>query len=230
MKDYKIVMVGVILVSALGGGVEAAVIFSEDFSSAILRPNAVGYLGGWFGSAVGFQTWNGPGEAVIGGGALTVSTTSTIRSAGIVLSPTLFPSAGSYTVSFDVTSYVGDGNDSGLVRVWGGRGYDLFSSGNALILDTLTAQFNPVGTASSSLLGSALFIVSGTGQQFSFNYNGTDAVALFFGASTGGSPFPLVTFDNISVSTVLVPEASTGALVGLLGVATAVNILRRRRA
>lgn len=230
------------LFAAFSPSLEAATsIFSENFSTTTIAPNANPYVGGWFGSPAGFQTWNGSSEASITTGAipadkmLTLAPTSGIRSAGIVLSPDLFSEsgAGSYTLSFDVTAYGGDSNDSGVVRIWSGSDYVMGGAGNALQLDTLNGELKALGSATVNLLGSASVIETdlGTRKSITFTYDGSSAVALFFGAETGGWPFPTVSYDNISITQnvpALIPEPSVSALAaGLLGM---MSLIRRRTA
>ena len=189
------------------------------------------YLGGWFTPQTAFQIWNGPGEASITAGALTVTSTNGTRAAGILLSPGLFSTPGTYTLSFDVTAYSGSSNNSGLVTIWAGRGFDLSqSTGNALILDTLSAELKTAGSATATSFGSSSFTSGGNNKQISFSYDGSSAVALFFGAHTAGWPFPTVTYDNISISKnslAAVPEPSVTALLALLASA---SCFTRRRA
>ena len=234
MKSSKFLSSSVCLLSIVltAGGLNAStVIFSENFTSTTLVSNANPYLGGWFTPQAALQAWNGPGEASITTGALTVTSTSGTRSAGTLLSPGLFPQAGTYTLSFDVTAYSGASNNSGLVTIWSGTGYDLGNaSPNALVLDTLFAELKPSGLATAALLGSTLITESGNGWEVSFNYDGTSAVALFFGVTTSGWPFPTATYDNISISRpspAAIPEPSVPTLVAL--VAAAFCLVRRRR-
>lgn len=210
----------------------ATVVFSENFSSSTLMNSGNPYLGGWFTPQIAFQKWSSTTDASISNGALTVQSTNGTRSAGIILSPDIFPAAGSYTLSFDVASYTGDGNDNGLVTVWSGKNYDLTrASGRALILDTYQAKLRTEGSATASELGSLQFTSTGT-KQITFNYDGSGAVALFFGAYTGGYPFPTVTYDNLSLTqnsnSISVPEPSTTALVSMIGLAGC--FVRRRKA
>lgn len=229
LRTYACVFLALCFAGSLQG---QTLVFSENFSNSTLTSNANPYLGGWFGSQVSFQTWNGPGESSISNGALTVNSTSETRSAGLLLAPSMFPGAGSYTLSFDVTAYTGDSNDMGLVNVWAGSGYDLTkSTGNALILDMLSEQLRTEGSATSSLIGSTTFTSTGNGKQITFNYDGSSAVGMFFGVNTKGWPFPSATFDNITLTqngTASVPEPSVTALVALFGSASC--FIRRRRA
>ncbi len=163
--------------------------------------------------------------------SLNVTSTNATRPAGILLSPGLFTEAGTYTLSFDVTAYSGAVNNSGLVSIWSGNGYDpTLATGNALILDTLSAELKTMGTTTSALLGSTSITATATGSEISFTYDGTSAVALFFGGGTNSWPFPTVTYDNISISQpsiVPVPEPSGSAFLALVDSASC--LIRRRR-
>jgi len=203
----------------------AATVFTENFSSTTLVDKPNSYLGGYYGNSVNFGEWARSGPTVsLSAGTLQVSSDSGYRGVAILLSPSLFPSAGAYTLTFDIVSYTGDANDTATVAVWQGSGYDMTrSSANALILHTQTGQLQALGSATSSLLTSANYNAAGTGITLDFNYDGTSTVALFFGATTGGYPFPTVSYDNVSVSSKTVstvPEPTTFAILALpLGLA-----------
>ncbi len=210
----------------------ATVVYSENFSSSTLTSNGNPYLGGWFTPQTAFQQWVGDGSSSITTGALRVEPTSGSRSAGVVLSPGIFPAAGSYTLSFDVTAYNTSAGDPAKVTIWSGKDYGASNTGNSLQIDTYNMQLNPQGAASVASLGSATFTAAGSStQSITFTYDGVSAVALFFGASTDGWPFPTATYDNITVtqnSPVVIPEPSVSALAaGMVGV---MCLLRRRNA
>ncbi len=207
-------------VLSLGCGLtQGAVVFSENFSSTTLSGKVNPYLGGWYTPQVAFEEWCGPAEATITvGGALQVAPTFGTRSAGIFLSPQGMSGPGTYTLTFDLLSYSGDPNDHAIVSVWAGSGYDLSgSSANTLVLDTQTASLNALGAATAGQLATATFDSAGT-HQLQFSYDGTSAITLFFGAQTGGWPFPTAVFDNIGVSSVNpVPEPASASLLLLAG-------------
>lgn len=191
-------------VLASTGGLQAAsVVFQEDFSSSTIVGNGNPYYGGWYSPQVTAGKWNGAYEASITAGELRVNPTSGVRSAGLILDPSNFSAPGQYTLTFDVTSFQVDGgpaDDFGLVSVWSGKGYDLTrSSGSALILDTYSAQLKGAEGATAQELGNLKFSDTGS-KQITFDYDGTSAVALFFGATTGGWPFPTVKYDNINLT------------------------------
>lgn len=227
LRTYACVFTAICLAGSLKA---QTLVYSDNFESSHVDSKANPYLGGWFSPQVGFNTWNGSYEASISGSKLNVTTSNETRSAGILIAPSSFPGAGSYTLSFDVAAYTGDSNDTGLVTVWSGKGYDLSrSSGNALVLDTLSSQLRTEGTAKSSLLGSYTFTTTGGGKQFNFDYDGISAVALFFGANTKGYPFPTVSYDNVSIRPMTtIPEPSVAALVAIVAVGACV--VRRRNA
>lgn len=230
----------VLPILASTGSVKAAtVVFQEDFSSSTIVGNGNPYYGGWYSPQVTAGKWNGAYEASITSSELRVNPTSGTRSAGLILDPSKFSAPGQYTLTFDVTSFQVDGgpaDDFGLVSVWSGSGYDLTrTSGSALILDTYSAQLKGADGATTKELGSLTFRDTGT-KQITFNYDGTSAVALFFGASTGGWPFPTVKYDNINLTmpslsmrpgNTPVPEPSVMMLSAVVGMAGC--FIRRRK-
>lgn len=143
----------------------STVVFSEDFSTSTLANNPNGYLGGFYTPQVAFGQWVGSNDGVsITTGVMTAAPTSATRTGGIVLSPSLFAEAGpgTYTLTFDITSYSGSSNNNALVSVWSGAGYDLsLSSSSSLIVDTYAAQFTPSGSATASLLASGTYTSAG---------------------------------------------------------------------
>lgn len=218
---------------SVSAALSASVVFTEDFSSGSVFNSGNPYLGGWFSPQVGFGQWVGTSGISITTGALQTTTTSATRSAGIVLSPSLFTAtgAGSYSFTFDITSYTGDSDDRAIVNIWAGRGYDMTnSSGNALILDTFRAELVAVGPSTSrELLNSATYNAPATAVEITFEYQEGDAVAIFLGAHTGNWPFPTVRFDNLSLAFVPpapIPEPSSSILFALF---TSLALLHRRR-
>ncbi|HEY1121573.1 MAG TPA: hypothetical protein VGE67_08225 [Haloferula sp.] len=206
----------------------AAVIYSENFSSTTLADKPNSYLGGYYGSHVSFGEWVRSGSTVsVSGGNLQVGSDSGFRGAALLLSPSSFPSAGTYTLTFDVLSYTGDANDTATVAIWSGSGYDMTnSSANSLILNTQTGQLQALGSATSSQLSSTTYSAAGT-CSVNFTYDGSSTIALFFAATTGGYPFPTVKYDNLSITSPSpVPETSVPMI---LGVAASFGLLRRRR-
>jgi len=195
--------------SVKGAATVTKAVFKDDFSSTSLSDKPNGYLGGWYGNHVAFGEWvKGDWNVQASGGALQVSTTGGFRGAAVLLSPALFKEAGSYTLSFDISNYSGESNNSASVSIWSGKGYDLTnSSANALILDAQNNQLRTEGSASSVKLASANPVANGS-YSINFTYDGTSAVALFLGATTNGWPFPSLTYDNVSVAPVVSPSAS----------------------
>ncbi|MFD0893496.1 PEP-CTERM sorting domain-containing protein [Luteolibacter ambystomatis] len=216
---------------ALTPAAMAATVFTENFSSTTLVDKPNSYLGGYYGNPVNFGEWARSGPTIsLSSGTLQVSSDSGYRGAAILLSPSLFPSAGAYTLSFDVVSYTGDANDTATVAVWQGSGYDMSrSSGNALILHTQTGQLQALGSASSSMLVSGSYNAAATGVTLDFNYDGVSTVALFFGATTGGYPFPTVRYDNISVTSKAVSAVPEPSAVAILALPLGLALWRRNR-
>lgn len=209
----------------------ATTVFSDTFSSSTVSNYWAANVGGNAGNHIGFGQWAGPSEASITTGALTVNSTSSIRSAGIILSPADFAAtgSGSYTLSFDVTAYNG-GNSSnkGLVTIWTGSGWN---GSSALQLAMSQASLVASGSAVASQVGSAAVTGLATQQSITFNYDGTSAVAMFFGMNTAAWPHGSLSFDNVSISKntpLPVPEPSVSALAaGLVGT---MCLVRRRNA
>jgi hypothetical protein len=218
-------------IAMIGTGLPSVgnVVFQDTFTSGTITNEQNPYHGGWFSPQIAVTTWYGSHSNVsIGTGTLNVNSTSGVRSAGIFLPPSLFFGSGAYSLEFDVTAYSGDVNDSAFVSVWQGSNYDLFSSANALQLDTLNASATALGAASSSELIRGTYQTTGVDRTLNFNYDGSSGIALFFAANTGGYPFPTVSFDNVSLNKVaLVPEPSTVTLIALFGSAF---LIKRRRA
>ncbi|WP_411825728.1 PEP-CTERM sorting domain-containing protein [Luteolibacter sp. AS25] len=206
------------------------IVFNDDFSSSAIKKSGNPYVGGWFEPQLGFQKWTSSDNASISSGALTINSTSATRSAGIVISPSLFDGAGDYVLTFDLKDYTGDSNDSAIATIWAGSGYDLsFKSGNALIVDTYSASLSQSGTAVTQQLASTYLNESSNGNQMTFSYDGTSAVAVFLGVKTEGYPFPSATYDNVSItkaSVAAVPEPNVAMLLGIAG--TCVLLARRR--
>ena len=158
---------------------------------------------------------------------MTVTTTSpgSYRSAVMLFEPALFTDgAGEYRVTINVAGYVGDMNDSGLVSVWSGSGYDLSgSSGDAIWVNTQSTPFTAQGGATVSELGS--LAITGTGiHTLQFTYDGTSAIGIFLGATTTAYPFPTVEYGSMELA--LVPEPSSAMLGGM---ALCALLLRRKR-
>lgn len=236
-------MTQVLAIFILGSScTHAAVIFNETFTSTTLVENdSDRYLGGYYGHQIVLGTWNAStsGEVSITVGALgTLNVRSTsggnTRSAGIILNPSAFAAtgAGDYTLTFDLTAFVNDENkpnatSKAVVSVWSGKGYDDpgLNNANALVLHPLYGSLDTLGAASSVELASNTFDSAGNGYQVNFTYDGTGVVALFFGATSTGYPFPNASFDNIQLATA-VPEASTAAFCSLL---IGIGCLRRNR-
>jgi hypothetical protein len=219
-KFLAIIMMATTVVST------QAALYTNDFSSGSVTNQVTGYIGGWFGSNFNFQQWyGGTGNADITAGSLTVSSDSGYRSAVILFEPAAFlEGAGRYRITVDVSSYTGDANDRGLVRVWSGAGYDLSgSTGNGISVSSEAGTFTAFGSATVADLGS-LEITSTGNHVFEFTYDGIGAVGIFLGAETAGYPFPQMDYNSISV--VAVPETSS-AILGCF--AWSVMLVRRRR-
>jgi len=219
----------------------AAVIYTENFATTTLADKPNSYLGGYYGSPVTFGEWVRASNSTISAnsGSLQVGSDSGFRSAAVLLSPDLFPSAGTYTLSFDILNYTGDANDTATVGIWSGSGYDLtHSSGSALILNSLTGVLQAQGSATSSQLSSTSYMAAGS-YSVDFTYDGYSTVALFLAATTGGYPFPTVRYDNVTISSMSAPmefPASSPAesipettVPAIFGLAASLGLLRRRR-
>lgn len=206
-----------------------AQIFSDDFSSGSVANVSYGYLGGWFSPQVAFKQWFGnSAEAEISGGGLTVqSTASSARGAFLVLAPGDFPGGGTYTLNYDISAYTqGNAANSATVRVWTGSGYDLtLATGNAWVLNPQTGVVSTEGSAVATLAASASITGTGPGS-LSFTRGAGDAVAIFFGVTGAGWPFPSMTVDGMSV----VPEPHEYAALAGLGLLGFAVWRRMRRA
>lgn len=233
MKNPMSVLTAALVLGAVAK-LEAAstTFYSESFEDTKLNSEVTPYIGGWFSPQSAASQWYGPKQAAITTGVLSMTSDSKVRSAAVWLPAKTFDGEGSYTLRFDVPSYKGDKNNSGLVTVWLGNGYDLSGkTGNALIMDTLRAKVRTEGSARAEIVAKTTIESEGKQNELTFDYDGKSAVILFFGAQTSGWPFPSLTYDDISISreevTTLepVPELSS-ALLGGIGV---LLLLRRRR-
>ena len=213
-------------------------VYGENFSTSTLPSRAQGTLG-FFNRNVNFGEIGVASRATIDFGELVVDTTSNFRGIGIALAPDAFFGQGFYEIAFDITTYSGDANDFAEVVVYSGRGYEFGNNRDALLLNAQTGRLTGLGSAVAEELITETYTSIGR-ESFTFEYDGTSAVALFFGARTGGFPFPDVSFDDISVTSVtsaasvqgdninfaVVPEPSSALLIGC----SAVLLFGRRRA
>lgn len=205
-------------------------IFSDDFSTSTKFESLNPYVGGFYTPQLPFQKWTGgpDSEVSISSGVLTVNSSSGTRTAGIVLSNTLFSGAGNYVLTFDMKSYTGSTNNTALASVWSGKGFDLAQTANALIVDTSIASLTAQGNAQVAKLAETNFNTVGNGKTLTFAYDGISAVGIFLGVKTTGFPFPSATFDNVTVSKLsAVPEPSASILFGLAAFCS--TLVRRRK-
>ncbi len=208
----------------------STVVFADDFSSSAILKQGNPYVGGWFTPQLAFAQWTGTSEASISSGSLNVNSTSSTRSAGIILPPGFFSGAGDYILSFDLKSYTGDANDSAVATVWSGSGYDLTrSTGNAITVDTYSAGLQKNGSAQVMKLAGMTLTAAANNNQVGFTYDGTSAVALFLGVKTEGWPFPSASYDNVSISKVAINVVPEPTVPLLLGVAAGSFAFFRRR-
>ena len=206
-------MASALLLTA-GASHASTVVFFESFTGTTIIYNSIPCLGGWYDSQAVFEQWYGLSmeEVAISNGVLQAIPTSSTRFGGIILSPDLMAGPGTYTLAFDLAGYEGDSNDTAIVGIWTGSGYDLTeTTANALILNTETGILGTLGTATANQEVSLSMTTTGS-YSLDFAYDGTSAVALFFGARTGGYPFPTAEYDNIVLS---IPEPSAIAVSAL---------------
>lgn len=220
-----------------------ATIWSEDFTTApTMRSDYSSTLGGNTSQTahleIDFGDWcvanpgTGPGSvhgSVIDGELYVASWALARRGVGVILDPSTFTGgAGTYEVTFDLATTVGDQPLSQVhLDVWAGRDYDLSGDGWArLVLDLGNALADPpinvegLGGASANLLAqyaapNATAVL--TGQTLQFDYNGTDAVGIIFGSVAKG----VGQFDNVSIS--MIPEPATAGNYVLCDAAVALG-------
>jgi 5-hydroxyisourate hydrolase-like protein (transthyretin family) len=194
-----------------------------------------------YGTDVNFGQWvsSGKREASIENGQLrTTSTAPGFRGASITLDSTSL-ATGTYELSFECTEIASsdpgrtlNAGDGGFVSVWSGSGFNSGNTGGSqFIVQTGTAELIQNGTGVSvQELAAATYTANGQ-YRLRFDYEATSnsnkALIFFFGAKNSGYPFPVVTYDNIQMSSALeaVPEPSVAVLLILsLGVG-----MRRKR-
>lgn len=104
---------------ALAAPATATIVYSQDFSALTLanKPNA--YLGGFYGPQLAFGEWvRSYSDVTVNSGTLqAISDTDGFRGAGVFLSPSLFPSAGNYALTFDITGFSGEQSDAAAVSI-----------------------------------------------------------------------------------------------------------------
>ncbi|MGJ8672576.1 PEP-CTERM sorting domain-containing protein [Rubritalea sp.] len=208
----------------------STIIYSEDFSDTVLLENGNPYLGGYYGNTVEFGEYAGDEMriAITAEDTLKVTADSILSSAGVIIDPNSFtPGAGTYTLSFDIVSYVAGAGDFSSVSIWSGSNYGSDSSPDALILDTYLNELATAGDATSERLSYETYTSTGSAYSLTFDYDGTSAIALFFGAeNNNGFPFPVIEYDNITITSAAVPEPTSMSLLALGGLTLA---LRRKR-
>ena len=212
----------------------STVIYSEDFTSVVLPTTTQSTLGHYAPYAA-FGEISVAADAVAENGALTLKSNSNFRGVGIALDGANL-SLGTYTVSFDILSFVLSHSSTNTVNdyleasAWAAHGYQQ-GSNDGVILNAQTGDLGVYGNATVSELGNTTVLFSdatNTGTfDFSFNYTGTDAVVLYFGAVSDGWPFPEIVIDNISLvgGTATVPEPSSALLLSL----SSLLLFRRKR-
>jgi hypothetical protein len=221
-----------ILPFLISNAVDAALLYTDDFSTSTMTDNKNGYIGGWYGNPVPLGQWFGNSDNVsISSGEMTVGTTGSYGSAAIALTPDIFDGAGTYTLTFDVTSYTGDANDYGQVSVWRGSGYEFSnSSANAIFVNSeLETSFVANGAASVEQLDSMSFTSAGTAMSLDFDYDGSSLIGIFMGSFNEAWPFPSIKYDNVQVSSVQVSSVPEPSVPMLCVVAAGVICLRRNR-
>lgn len=216
--------------SIIGSSHASTVIYDEDFSNASLLANGNPYLGGWFGNNVEFGEYAGDSgrTSITPDETLKVISDTNLSSAAVILDPATFtPGAGTYTLSFGIVNYEAEVGDFATVSIWAGSGYGSSSTGDALILNTYDSTLDTAGAATSELLSYVTYTSAGARYSQTFEYDGSSAIALFFGAeNNNGYPFPEFEFDNVTITSAAVPEPSSLSLMALGGV---LLTMRRKR-
>ncbi len=206
-------------------------VFSDDFSTSTKFNSGNPYVGGFYSPQLPLQKWTGNnGDVTISSGEMKVTSTNSVRSAGIILGNTLFDGAGEYVLAFDMKSYTGASNNTAFASVWSASGFQIGANNNSsIVVDTFSAQLNALGNSQAAKLAEATFNTVGNGKTVNFTYDGTSAVGLFLGVTTQGFPFPIATFDNVVVSKVVADPIPEPSLTLLLGFAAFGSTLMRRR-
>ena len=216
---------------ACGSAAHGAVIFTEDFSGTTVLPNDTQETLGFFNGNALSDGIVVSSNATIANGELGINSTSGFRGIGLVLTPeTLGSSPGTFQLQFDIVSFdrgenfgtVGTGFAE--VNIFSGNGFQAADDANAVLLNSQTGELAALGTAVSTELASQNFTTAGDNITITFEYDGSGAIAIFFGANTSSFPFPSVVFDNIQVSTI--PEPSS---VFYISITSLFVLLRRKR-
>ena len=222
---------------------QATVIYSEDFSSTTTNGLGTQANLGFFGP--NFAALNDiavAANSTVQNEALffNSNTGNEFRGIGIVLDAAAFVGIGSYTLQYDIVDFqlsspFGSAFDDQLQAiVWTANGFVEGTSDGL----TINAQSGDVVLSAPESTASATQVASqavsfqdapNTGTfNLDFEYDGSEAVVLYLGAVSDGFPFPEITIDNISVSSLsAVPEPASTTLLGL-GLLTLT--FRRRRA
>ena len=144
---------------------------------------------------------------------------------------TLGSSPGTFQLQFDIVSFdPGETFDGTLgtgfaeVNIFSGEGFQADNDNDAVLLNAQTGELAALGDAESTELASQDFTTAGDNITITFEYDGSGAIAIFFGANTSSFPFPSVVFDNIQVSTI--PEPSS---VFYISITSLFVLLRRKR-
>ena len=219
---------------ACGSAAHGAVIYTEDFSGTTVLPSDTQEtLGFYNGNALSDGiVVSDSANATIENGQLGINSTSGFRGIGLVLTPeeTLGSSPGTYQLQFDIVSFdpgvngptVGTGFAE--VNIFSGNEFQAANDANAVLLNAQTGELEALGAAVSTELASQNFTTAGDNITITFEYDGSGAIAIFFGANTSSFPFPSVVFDNIQVSTI--PEPSS---VFYISITSLFVLLRRKR-
>ena len=218
------------------------VVFSEDFTSTRLAPNSLQANLGGVETLATFGEISVSSDASIENGALVLTSSSGFRGVGIAFEASQLVAGATYNLSLDVIDFElsspfgSNFNDSFQINVYTGNSF-LPDSDNSerLFLNSQSGELEVRnGSATSTeILSENIFSFGdspNTGSvELSFNYDGSDALAIFLGAVSDGFPFPEITIDNIVLSEESgnnsVPEPRSVLLLSL----SSLLLLRRKR-
>ncbi|MGJ8656042.1 MAG: PEP-CTERM sorting domain-containing protein [Akkermansiaceae bacterium] len=235
--NYPLIKQSIIIIASALPLYAGPVVYSEDFSAATLPSTTQANLGGRSSLAT-YGEISVASSASIVDEALLLSSTSGFRGIGIAFEAGDLLPAGSYSLTLDITNFELTADretnisDSLRVNIFTGNDFETETNTNDRIyLNAQTGELQERGgSGTSNLVITENYNFTddpNTGSiELNFDYDGSDALAIFVGAVSDGYPHPNITVDNITLTSVdAVPEPSSALLLSL----SSLILLRRKR-